>query len=510
MGLIKAIGSNIGSKLKNDFTNYRNYPVEFAYDVLRVDYLTPQQIAILRMIAKDDVKFTAIQAGHSLGKTWILAVITLWFLYSRKPSRIQTTASSAAQVEGILWKYIATFHSKAQLTGDLLKTRLTLGTADNEPDWFAQGLTAKDSTGFQGRHSPNYMVIFDEAVEILKEFWNAGKSMCSSPTDKFLAIGNPTTTDCEFYEQIMSGLWNIVVMSCYDHPNVTGDTIVVEGAVTKEWIRDMIKDCGGVQTGEFRSRVLGLFPITQADQIIQDGWIEACSMLDYDYTLYKNIFIPSVVALDASGGGDDTVICEIYDDGFTHFESFSGYNESDATNYLKANYDKDVLLVIDDIGVGGMITQELSNAGHNVMPFVASEAAENKTIFFNKRSEAFYQARNSLKDGVVKLDKGDTEFKRQMLAFRQMEWKQWRLETKDKTKARLKTSPNIADAFIMANHHFVLNKHLWNNDLYSTYGIPSNNINRALITSVGQTSLEINDMDLFDTMRQLDNQQFLF
>ena len=60
----------------------------------------------------------------------------------------------------LLWREIRRRHVGAlkPVGGKLTATALTMG-----PDRFAMGLTADDADRFQGFHSPNLMVVVDEA-----------------------------------------------------------------------------------------------------------------------------------------------------------------------------------------------------------------------------------------------------------------------------------------------------------------------------------------------------------
>src|SRR5688572_17954582 len=83
--------------------SYVSLPVEFAKEVLGA---TPweRQEAILEAL-RDHSRVTVCSA-HGVGKTWVAAAATLWFLYTREPAIVLTTAPTHRQVKEILWREI--------------------------------------------------------------------------------------------------------------------------------------------------------------------------------------------------------------------------------------------------------------------------------------------------------------------------------------------------------------------------------------------------------------------
>lgn len=439
---------------KTDYSKYADNPVGFAFDVLKVQFLTNQQKEILNNVK--DNKYLAIKAGHGIGKSWIIAIVVLWFLYTRKPSRVITTAPSRKQVEGILWKYIADFYTKSNLHGELLTTKLTIGKENGEPTWFAEGFTAKDSVGFQGRHSPNVLIIFDEAVGVPDVHWDSAKSLVMSPTDRFVCIGNPTTNNCQFRKEIDSGGWKVLTMSCYDHPNVVQNKIIVKGAVTREWIEEKKKEYGGVHTDLFRSRVLGEFPESGSEFIVSDTWFENCVKDDYELLeKFHETYEPVIVCCDVSGGSNDAAtFAKIYQDGFVKLESHYGWDEINCGEYLVKFADK-ALIVIDDIGVGGGVTAYVRR---RTQYYKAMNVAlpSTKIEFFNLRSEMYFLVARSIRDMELILSPNHKELKRQITKIRKVddESGKWRIEPKAHIRKRLGRSPDEADVLAMGNYYF--------------------------------------------------------
>jgi len=99
--------------------------VFFAKEILGVN-LWDKQVQIVESIR--DHSNTCVASGHGVGKTFISAVATLWFLCTHDQSRIITTAPTNRQVESILWAEIWSLYnnSRVPLGGKLLKTSLAI------------------------------------------------------------------------------------------------------------------------------------------------------------------------------------------------------------------------------------------------------------------------------------------------------------------------------------------------------------------------------------------------
>lgn len=270
----------------------RDDPRDFIRDVLKwaptvaaikagyKDPWTPQQEQVLAAI-KDHRK-VAVPAGVNLGKSYLAAAIALWFLYSRKPSLVITTAPTWDLIAKVLWAKIHTLVEQAgergvKLPGALNQLELRLAS-----DWFMQGLNAQiklsdpSATGFHGRHSENVLVIMDEATDIDPAMWEAARNAIQRPGDRWLAIGNPTDPSSHFAEVVRDPTWHVISLSGEDHPNVVHkNPDIIPGAVTADWIADSLSEYGSREAPMYQAKVLGRFPVQASDALISMEWLEA-------------------------------------------------------------------------------------------------------------------------------------------------------------------------------------------------------------------------------------------
>lgn len=279
------------------------------------DPWSPDQGRVLDLIR--DERKVAVAAGVGVGKTRCAAWVVLWFLYSRRPSKVITTAPTWIQVEKLLWKEIGAAWSSSAiaLPGRKLQTEIQL-----DDEWFALGLSTTTNVGdisatrFQGFHSPNVLVVLDEATGVPAELWEGAEGLAIGPDDRIFAIGNPTDPASRFKTVFGLSTWKTLNLDCRNHPNVVKkDHHIIPGAVTKEWIEDKLEEYGSVEAPLFQAKVVGRFPDQAADALISLGWVAQAQTrweLIAEMLKVKQHDDGRGVALgmDVAGEGDDLTI----------------------------------------------------------------------------------------------------------------------------------------------------------------------------------------------------------
>lgn len=234
---MKTFDPNAAAALKR----FQDTPELFFKEVLGVEALEEYQRVTAQTIA--DHERTAISACHDVGKSWLLARIVLWFGTCFPYSKIITTAPTYNQVKNILWAEIrgAYSRSKYPLGG---KMNLTEWQVTKEGDWFAIGFTPRNEisgesgqgaqSSFQGFHAPYILIVFDEATGIPHPIWTMTEGMLTSGHVKFVAIGNPTSRNSEFFKCFSSPDWAKVKLNCFDSPNLIANGITDMDKLVKE------------------------------------------------------------------------------------------------------------------------------------------------------------------------------------------------------------------------------------------------------------------------------------
>lgn len=429
---------------------YRNQPIEFFKDAWPGILIWDKHEEILNAIAEQ--RRIIVPSGHGVGKTWLMARVALWFLYCFYPSKVITTAPTWPQVEKLLWSEIKKAYntSAIPLGGRILSTEIKI-----DEDWFAVGFSTKGKASerefgtprFQGYHSENLLVIIDEAPGVEHEIWTSIASLVTATNNKVIAIGNPTSPTGPFYDATKSELWNKVKISCFDHPNVKTNSIVIEGAVTTEWIEERRKEWGE-DSPLWQTKILGEFPTEGDDTLIPLAWVEACVGLDLSREGERKLGVDV-----ARKGNDKTAFCTIIGQ---CVEPIEAVNKKD-TNYTigrigelhrENQYDQ---ISVDDTGVGGGVTDGCEDNGMEVNAINFGERAQEEERFENIKAELYWNLREAIRDKLLSLP-DDKELINQLCSIKYDYTRKQRIkiESKDDMRKRGFKSPDKADALAIA------------------------------------------------------------
>ena len=223
-----------------DYLDYADKPLEFVRDVLRYT-LWEKQEEVVESVRRN--RFTVVPSGQGVGKSISASLLVAWWLSTREEAKVVTLAPTWAQVANILWRYVKSLSHRAKLPGTVLNTpRWNIS-----PDRFGIGLSPKktsmeDMASLQGYHSPNLLVILDEAPGVNRILWDALRGLAVGDNNRILALGNPIEQSGPFWDAENSENWHKVQISCLEHPNVVQHEDVIPGAVSYTWVKEMLRD----------------------------------------------------------------------------------------------------------------------------------------------------------------------------------------------------------------------------------------------------------------------------
>lgn len=389
-----------------------------------------------------------MQSGHGLGKTWLSARLALWFLTVYEPSKVITTARSWEQVRTVLWSEIKAAYNQAILSfgGRLLDTELKV-----DDQWFMLGVSPKkekEEAGYglqrlQGLHSPNMLVIIDEAGLVDPDMLVAVNKLVVSPNNRILMVGNPVLPIGPFYEACRSSNWAKVHMSVFDHPNIVQDKVVIEGAVTRQWIEDQKKEPDTAEgTGLWKINVLGEFPDELIDALIPVRLLDAARELAEPSG-------PLIAGIDVAGEGQDLTVVTLRQGRVIREQIAFASNDprGDVLQFLAPFRDQLEAVNVDSIGIGYNFALHLKDQGLPVKRINVARAASNSERFANKRAEYFMGLRKRFQDGDIKnLKEARTIEQLAGLTMTRNE----RGQTKIVSKQKLAKSPDFADSLMLA------------------------------------------------------------
>lgn len=496
----------ISSDQKEALRHFQSNPELFFEKILGIDSLEEYQRRILKAIVDGDR--VAISACHDVGKSWTLARVVLWYVTCFPYSKVITTAPTFNQVKNILWSEIRSAYSKSKfpLGG---KMNLTEWQVTKEGDWFAIGFTPRNelsseqgqgsASSFQGFHAPYILIVFDEATGIPNPIWTMAEGMLTSGNVKFVAIGNPTSRNSDFYSCFSSPDWTKVSLSCFDSPNLikNGITdiwelkneiarvqslpeveaqmrlrsykIVKDYLLSLRWVVSMgLPRKWGVDHPLFQSKVLGKFPRDSDDTLIPLYSVEDAQLR----VSYPTAGDRRTLGVDvARFGADQTVFTVLH--GKKHLQT-RAYFQKDTTEIvgeiiaMQSEKEWFDAIVIDETGVGGGVVDLLSEAKRDRridyrtdirgVQFGAScESDEDREKFVNMKARMFRLLSDDLKaadgltlpsgpDGDIYLDELPT------ILFKYDSKGRMMIESKDDYKRRTgRRSPDHADSLALAN-----------------------------------------------------------
>src|SRR3990167_1078691 len=315
---------------------YMNDPVGYIEEVLGESVWSMQK-TVLESVR--DNPLTSVRSGHSTGKSHIASRLAAWWkeTHPLDETFIISTAPSANQVEGILWRYINAIHERHNLGG-----RITLGSV---PAWKVgkkligwgrkpQDLANKEqaATVFQGIHEKYLLVIIDEAGGIPQWLWDAVLTLVSDEGGhgRVVAIGNPDDPASHFHKVNKVGSrWNKIKIDAFCSPNYIGHpeyTGTKEMAAQDVLLPDKVKEAlvgprfvsgaeedWGVESPLYVSKVLAEFPENAEDNLIPVSWVKAAQERDLSGEAISDL---GQFALDVARGGSDETVCYRNQGGF--------------------------------------------------------------------------------------------------------------------------------------------------------------------------------------------------
>jgi phage terminase large subunit len=194
--------------------------VEFVQDVLGRSPWSKQS-EIISDVFKYPV--VAVKSCNAAGKSDLASDVALAFLMCKPNSIVITTAPTWRQVKDVIWRYIRGKHAKAPVK--LSEAQCNQVGLDLSEEWFAVGLSTKDSEKFFGYHADDILVIIDEASGVEEEIWVGVDAVTPNLNAHVLAIGNPTNPDGRFYRMFQDPLVKKHTITVFDTPNFTANGI---------------------------------------------------------------------------------------------------------------------------------------------------------------------------------------------------------------------------------------------------------------------------------------------
>jgi hypothetical protein len=378
--------------------------------------------------------------------TTLLAWVAIWFIMTRKPAEVLITANSQDQLRDVVFKNIAIWAGRMpkQMRGllDVSSQRCTLKPL---PENFIVGRTAgPDNTeALQGFHGENFLIILEEASGLEEQVIEVAHGTLSDPNAKILAVGNPTRVGGFFYDLFhkLRDKWTTQVVSSEDVPQARGH---IDDIITRY----------GIDSNQYRVRVLGEFPTADDDVVIPLHLIESAVSREVELIPgYRTVW-----GVDpARFGNDRTAVAKRCGNHLLQpVEFWQNASTTETAGRLKNEYmaledeDRPSEILIDSIGLGAGVADAARDLGLPVREVNVSESPNIKGQFQRRRDELYFEMAEWFKNRNCKIP-DDAGLIAELCDIRYdiMPNGNTKVEPKHEMKKRVGRSPDLADAFLL-------------------------------------------------------------
>jgi len=431
-----------------------------------------------------DHEWTAVRACHGASKTFTAAEITVWFLNCFPNSKVITSAPTFTQVKNLLWAEINSIYknSRIELDGTCMVTQIKT----EDPDRFAFGFSTDKPARAEGWHAPEILFIFDEAKGINPWLWDSVEGLMTGGFVRWLIM---STTDGvqvgePFYRAFMEkgSEWNRIHIEAEDTPYFTGEKFqyietdeknpglferkykdpesVVIQIASPRFVERALKRWGK-ESVLYLTKIKGEICDQASDTIVKLSQVIRMfeNALDKDFDDSGQIQVGVDVA---RGGADDTVFFKRKGLKITGIKILPSIELSEKKSLVDqadklcefVDFKKFVPLKIDDMGVGGGLTDIMEARGYNVIPINFQQRANEEDDYPNAISEMWFNISSMIQD-ISCPENEITERLQVELVNRKHDGQdnRGRRVVESKKRYRERTgfqSPDMADAFLLA------------------------------------------------------------
>lgn len=459
------------------------HPPTGAGDVL----IDPEQARILQAVA--DYDRVAVRTGRGVGKTAAAALIVHWWLTTRYPALVVTSAGTWNHLEDKLWPEILQWGRQWIFREAYEYQTMGIYQRENPEGHRAEATSSDQPVNVEGFHSPHLLILIDEAKGMPDEIYDALVASLTGNEEhgleqKMVALSTPPLTKVGWFARVSSGTeWKVVHVSGLDSPRVS-----------RKYIAEIEKDYG-VDSPQYQAYVLGDTPESTSETVIPLKWFESCQQLDP--LPAKRCKRRPILTCDVAREGEDLSTFGVFDrmafnlcrfkDGNRGWTAKKSLMEVVARCVQMARLHPTAYsIVIDDTGLGGGVTDRLrelqmerDEEGIPKFPPTISiigckfgSKPWHPNRFFQKKDQLWWASRLAIQDQAIALPTDDqirdwqtprgSDFKTQMtgalyeyMSQDQINVLDRREKTKEKTNSLPTKSPDLAHAFILGLRYYM-------------------------------------------------------
>lgn len=400
----------------------------------------------------------SIVSGHGIGKSMVVSILMLWFLYVHPLCQIACTSPGREQLYDVLWKELKKWIERMpkQMADMFVWETTHVRMKEAQETWFARAKTSsKENTeALAGVHADWVMIPVDEASGVEEPIFETMEGALTSGNILVFLISNGTRSIGYFYDTHHKNAerWQNYSFNSEESPRVD-----------QKYIDSIVAQYGS-DSVQYAIRVKGSFP---NEGIMDDsGYVQLFNANDLHIVPYDTQWKPVgrvVGALDASGEGQDESEWAVRDRmraAIVAEEKISTPSSMAIKSLTVCDkFDIDPIdFVIDAFGKGQDVGMEIALATSKqkrpwrVSPINTGEPCDDesdKLQFINIRAMIYYKMMLACRAGLELMD--SPGLRDELLSIRFKRTAKGRIQIMDKvTMKKLGfKSPNKADALSM-------------------------------------------------------------
>ena len=427
-----------------------NYPL-WAQEILGMDVTTDQQVV---SNAFTEHNFVAAKSGTTCGKTTLLATKAIWFLTTRKESKVVCTAPTGHQLEDLLFAEMQAWIRRIKFEPLKNALRVISGKIyiEGYRDWYIVARTipkdSKDKLGdvLAGFHAPWLCFLIDESAGVPDACFKGIEGSMIQKNVHCIMAGNPTRSNGFFFDAFNKNKmhWSRVTLSSERSP------------FTKSEYIQRIRNLHGEDSDFYRTKILGEFPKGGSSCIITTD-----ELFD-SFHRWKNtdpecVGGKLIAGLDPAGGRNDQSVLT-FRKGLYVFPPVRIKHRD--TDELEAKVAKLCVsrgskeLVVEYNGVGiGVYDGLRRRPGFKTYKYIPNGRANDPQGYKNLRAELFMQLKDNAQDLMLPPHDRYLEEFPEITILEDKE--PFQIEEKSSIKSRLGFSTDYADSVAISTfRHF--------------------------------------------------------
>jgi phage terminase large subunit len=397
----------------------------------------------------------AMQACTGPGKTAVLAWLGWNFLLTRPHPMIGAASISGGNLKSNLWPELARLHGQNKFLQTQFEFTATAIYSREHPhtwrmearSWAANADASQIGAALKGLHSKYVMWLLDETGAMPQAILPTVEAIFSGdPVEAHIAqAGNPLSRQGLLFASCVKfrKSWKVVEITADPDDPMRTPRVSVEHA------RQQIEQYGR-DDPYVRVNILGKFPPHDINALI--GEDEVMASMKRTYREHEYSGAARVLGVDVALEGDDASVIfprqGIQAFNFTKYRGITPEEGAGAVARKWGDWRADAAFVDNTGGFGSGWMSQLRSLGRAPIGVQFSGEAHQKSLYYNKRSEMYFDAVNWIKEGgalpyapeiLAALTQTTYSFKGDRLL----------LEPKKLVKVKLGYSPDEADAFVL-------------------------------------------------------------